>query len=244
MIYIIYNNGGKKIFCERNEKTIICFFCLLFVQSSFGYVKVKSLGSSNSGSSSSYSTKNAYSTSYRRTSNPTRMSSISTNLGTSTLSNTNPNISGTTTSTTTNNWATQAQIDNLDSVISGLEVDIGNVQTELDLKANIDDVYTKTEVDDKIDALSLTGTPGADGLSAYEIAVNSGFTGTELEWLASLKGDQGDQGIQGIQGEKGDPGDSTPFGCGTGGDGSYLLSVQSGVTNCEYVVLTGDTFTE
>lgn len=30
---------------------------------------------------------------------------------------------------------------------------------------------------------------GTDGLSAYQIAVNNGFTGTEAEWLASLQGE-------------------------------------------------------
>lgn len=48
------------------------------------------------------------------------------------------------------------------------------------------------------------------GYSAYEIAVQQGYTGTEQEWLASLKGDTGErgpQGIQGIQGPKGDKGD-------------------------------------
>ena len=33
---------------------------------------------------------------------------------------------------------------------------------------------------------SGTGTPGKDGLSAYEIAKKDGFTGTEQEWLESL----------------------------------------------------------
>ncbi len=33
---------------------------------------------------------------------------------------------------------------------------------------------------------------GLAGLSAYEIAVNNGFIGTEAEWLASLKGEKGD----------------------------------------------------
>ena len=32
------------------------------------------------------------------------------------------------------------------------------------------------------------GLPGEDGKSAYQIAVDNGFTGTEVEWLASLKG--------------------------------------------------------
>lgn len=33
------------------------------------------------------------------------------------------------------------------------------------------------------------GGTGADGKSAYEIAVENGFVGTEQEWLESLKGD-------------------------------------------------------
>lgn len=42
------------------------------------------------------------------------------------------------------------------------------------------------------------GESGADGKSAYEIAVENGFEGTEQEWLASLKGEQGPQGEAGI----------------------------------------------
>jgi hypothetical protein len=46
------------------------------------------------------------------------------------------------------------------------------------------------------------------GSSAYQIAVDvGGFTGTQSQWLASLKGDKGDQGDQGEPGEKGDKGD-------------------------------------
>lgn len=36
--------------------------------------------------------------------------------------------------------------------------------------------------------------PLKSGASAYEIAVQYGYSGTETEWLASLKGDQGDDG--------------------------------------------------
>lgn len=42
-----------------------------------------------------------------------------------------------------------------------------------------------------------SGTPGADGDSAYEIAVDNGFVGSESEWLESLKGDPGDDGAPG-----------------------------------------------
>ena len=56
------------------------------------------------------------------------------------------------------------------------------------------------------------------GASAYEIAVENGFVGTEVQWLASLIGPQGDPGDpgavgatgaigpQGVQGPQGDPG--------------------------------------
>lgn len=49
---------------------------------------------------------------------------------------------------------------------------------------------------------------GQDGKSAYEVAVDEGFEGTESEWLDSLKGDKGENGPKGDKGEKGDKGDS------------------------------------
>ena len=42
---------------------------------------------------------------------------------------------------------------------------------------------------------------GPEGKSAYEVAVEEGYTGTEEEWLASLVGPQGAQGIQGETGD-------------------------------------------
>jgi hypothetical protein len=73
------------------------------------------------------------------------------------------------------------------------------------------------------------GTPGADGKSAYQVAVDDGFVGTVIQWLASLIGAQGAtgnngppgadgaagaQGIQGIPGNTGSQGlpgnDGTP----------------------------------
>ncbi len=50
---------------------------------------------------------------------------------------------------------------------------------------------------------------GLRGLSAYQVAVLQGFAGSQVAWLASLKGEQGiqgatgAQGIQGIQGVQG-----------------------------------------
>jgi len=51
------------------------------------------------------------------------------------------------------------------------------------------------------------GPDGANGLSAYEVALENGFVGTESEWLDSLVGPQGEQGPQGIPGEPGEPGE-------------------------------------
>lgn len=42
-----------------------------------------------------------------------------------------------------------------------------------------------------------TGANGQDGKSAYQIALDNGFVGTQAEWLASLKGDKGDTGASG-----------------------------------------------
>ena len=51
-----------------------------------------------------------------------------------------------------------------------------------------------------------TGSRGADGKSAYEVALQNGFTGTEADWLESLKGQKGDIGEPGAAGAKGDAG--------------------------------------
>ena len=44
------------------------------------------------------------------------------------------------------------------------------------------------------------GPVGEDGLSAYMIAMENGFSGTEEQWLASLKGNTGPQGPKGDTG--------------------------------------------
>ena len=51
------------------------------------------------------------------------------------------------------------------------------------------------------------GTQGLDGKSAYELAVENGFTGSVVEYLESLKGEKGDKGDAGAKGAKGDKGD-------------------------------------
>ena len=61
--------------------------------------------------------------------------------------------------------------------------------------------------------IKVKAEEGKQGLSAYEVYLQSGGTLSETEWLASLKGEvgetgpQGEQGPQGEKGEKGDKGD-------------------------------------
>ena len=108
----------------------------------------------------------------------------------------------------------------------------------------------------KIDEKIASVHDGADGASAYEIAVENGYTGTEAEWLTSLKGqkgergekgekgDPGEQGLQGVPGEKGDHGEPGKDGTnGTDGkngvDGSDGYSPTATVTETD----TGATIT-
>lgn len=71
-------------------------------------------------------------------------------------------------------------------------------------------------------------TAPADGLSAYEVALQNGFIGTEEEWLQSLKGEQGPQGIQGDKGDKGDRGEQ-----GDKGLSAYQVAIANGFVGTE-----------
>lgn len=51
-----------------------------------------------------------------------------------------------------------------------------------------------------------------DGQSAYALAVQLGFTGSEEDWIASLKGAKGDKGNTGAQGPRGATGPQGPQG--------------------------------
>ena len=67
--------------------------------------------------------------------------------------------------------------------------------TDEDIEAMFDGTYEGIENEDPEGDGYLpgggSGEPGAAGKSAYEIAQEHGFEGTEEEWLESLKGDPG-----------------------------------------------------
>ena len=84
---------------------------------------------------------------------------------------------------------------------------------------NIEKVQTecKSYTEQRITELKNSGEIGAgekgdDGKSAYQIAVEKGFTGDETAWLASLKGAKGDKGDTGPQGPQGQQGPQGPQG--------------------------------
>lgn len=112
-------------------------------------------------------------------------------------------------------------------------IDTGNVENEEDSR-----LYLKGDTEWKFIS-DLSGAQGIQGLSAYQVAVQHGFEGTEAEWLISLKGEkgetgpkgdkgdtgekgatgergpqglQGERGLQGVQGEQGEPGIQGPVG--------------------------------
>ena len=84
--------------------------------------------------------------------------------------------------------------------------------------------------------LALKGENGIDGKSAYQLAVEKGFVGTEAEWVASLKGETGPIGPQGEigpQGLKGETGATGPQGIqGPKGD-NYQI------TDADYAAIAG-----
>lgn len=112
-------------------------------------------------------------------------------------------------------------------------IDTGDVENEEDSR-----LYLKGDTEWKFIS-DLSGAQGIQGLSAYQVAVQHGFEGTEDEWLISLKGEkgetgpkgdkgdtgekgatgergpqglQGERGLQGVQGEQGEPGIQGPIG--------------------------------
>ena len=84
---------------------------------------------------------------------------------------------------------------------------------------------------------------GKDGKSAYIIAVEHGFTGTENEWLQSLKGVDGKDGCDGRNGVDGLPGKDGKDGAdglpgrdgidGTDGKSAYIIAVEHGFSGTE-----------
>ena len=75
------------------------------------------------------------------------------------------------------------------------------------------------------------GAPGEPGLSAYDLAVQAGFVGTESDWLASLVGPAGVPGEPGAPGEDG--ADGSDGADGAPGLSAYEIALQNGFVGTE-----------
>lgn len=89
-----------------------------------------------------------------------------------------------------------------------------------------------------------TGAQGPQGKSAYQVAVDNGYSGTEAQWLASLKGETGETGPQGPKGDTGETGATGPKGDtgDTGATGPKGDTGDPGITNAS-VSVDGNTGT-
>lgn len=85
-------------------------------------------------------------------------------------------------------------------------IDTGDVENEEDSR-----LYLKGDTEWKFIS-DLSGAQGIQGLSAYQVAVQHGFEGTEAEWLISLKGEKGETGPKGDKGDTGEKGPQGPKG--------------------------------
>lgn len=109
------------------------------------------------------------------------------------------------------------------AVDSGKKLRVSEVVMQ-EIAGKVDRSTLQTAVDNALEEAKTSGAfDGADGKSAYEIAVEQGFTGTAEEWIASLQGADGvsphiggngnwwigstDTSVK-AQGEKGDKGDT------------------------------------
>lgn len=78
------------------------------------------------------------------------------------------------------------------------------------------------------------GPAGADGASAYEVAVQNSFVGTEAQWLASLVGPAGADGATGPAGADGATGpQGLPGAAGADGASAYEVAVAAGFVGTE-----------
>ena len=115
-------------------------------------------------------------------------------------------------------------LDNLKTTINAIKCLLSDYPKKKDIPAKLPNpnslTFTGAATGDYDGSKALTvdipsggsGPQGADGKSAYQIAVEQGFSGTETEWLASLKGPIGETGPQGIQGVQGPQGERGPAG--------------------------------
>ena len=108
-------------------------------------------------------------------------------------------------------------VDEYFTAVSGvLKLEIRGIKgDELVIKYDLSDIIVREsivgegllEIPDITVIQGEKGDKGDDGLSAYEIWLSLGNSGTETDFIASLKGERGQRGSKGEKGEKGDTGE-------------------------------------
>ena len=87
---------------------------------------------------------------------------------------------------------------------------------------------------------NFKGPPGVQGRSAYQVAVNEGYVGSEAQWIESLHsivpGPKGETGIQGYQG-------ASITGLVFNADGSISVSIHDPKTNTDSTIAAGNALT-
>lgn len=81
---------------------------------------------------------------------------------------------------------------------------------DVELNFNVEINQTAIDVELNFSILNI-GSTSENGKSAFEIAVENGFVGTEIEWLNSLKGNDGKDGDNGTNGTNGQDGKDFKF---------------------------------
>lgn len=103
------------------------------------------------------------------------------------------------------NAPSEATMEDIDLVLQVIEGDVALLigpDSSKELIAAITQLFEQTKaIADNVQERADNGEfDGRDGKSAYEIAVDEGYEGTEAQWIASLKGEPGKPGADGKPG--------------------------------------------
>ena len=139
-------------------------------------------------------------------------------------------------------WACSSDNVQYKSTTTTLSDKLDEIETSIDSKPNTSDLHqhiNKAVLDGitfaKVEAWD-NAVQGADGASAYEIAVEHGYEGSETDWLASLHGADGTNGTNGVDGINGND--------GADGASAYQIALNNGFEGSEtawLASLKGDT---
>ena len=92
--------------------------------------------------------------------------------------------------------------------------------------------------------MTFVGEVGPEGKSAYQVALDEGFVGSEAAWLLTLKGETGATGGQGVAGQDGEDGQNGGQGIqgiqglpGQNGSNGISIKVKSTLTTAEILAV-------